>query len=79
MGSDASRSYAFLNPDELAARDVPPVDMTAEQALHEGLLDLIQFSESDGVDPGDVDRILEEIVADRARRGWTLRGRPPSR
>jgi hypothetical protein len=67
-GSDPDRDYAFLDLEDLYAKELPPINMTAEQALEEALLDIVQLSEHEGVSSECVDRILAKILDDRAGR-----------
>jgi hypothetical protein len=67
-GSDPNRDYCFVDPQELDAMPLEPLDMMPEQALEEALLDIIQLSEAEGVTVMNVDAALRRIVNDRAAR-----------
>lgn len=67
-GSDPDREYRFLDVDALDEENVPPINMTAPEALREALLDIIQLSEREGVTPDEVDDIIRAIQDERASR-----------
>ena len=67
-GSDPDREYRFLDVDALDEENVPPINMTAPEALEEALLDIIQLSEREGVTPDEVDSIIRKIQDERASR-----------
>jgi hypothetical protein len=67
-GSDPDREFRFLDLEALYEQDLPPVNMTAVQALEEALLDIVQLSEHEGVPPDSVDLVLTKILDDRAKR-----------
>jgi len=67
-GSTWDREYRYLDLAEIDKLDLPPCEDTPEEALKHGLLDLIQFTEEEGLPEETVDRILREIIDLRAAR-----------
>jgi hypothetical protein len=69
------REYRFIDVDEINAMELRPVEGTCEDVLCDGLLDVIQLAEAEGMTEEEVDNVLRRIInyrAERVRKRFTM-------
>lgn len=69
------REYRFIDVDEINAMELRPVEGTCEDILCDGLLDVIQLAEAEGMSEEEVNNVLQRVIdyrAERVRKRFTL-------
>jgi len=75
MHEDQEREYKYIDIDKINRSEIQPTEGTCEDVLFDGLTDVIQLAEAEGMSEEEIESVLRRIAeyrADRNRRRFTL-------